>query len=76
MADARPLLVLSVLHSLEPGGVERDIMRFTKAWRDAGVDARIALGRWEGRLTEEAPDVPFIIPPGVASRGLRPRPCG
>jgi glycosyltransferase involved in cell wall biosynthesis len=56
-------LVLSVLHSLEPGGVERDLLRFTKAWRDEGLDARIALGRWEGRLQDEAPDVPYIIPP-------------
>jgi glycosyltransferase involved in cell wall biosynthesis len=63
MADSRPLFVLSVLHSLEPGGVERDLLRFTKAWRDAGLDARIALGRWEGVLQEEAPDVPYIIPP-------------
>jgi glycosyltransferase involved in cell wall biosynthesis len=59
----RPLRILGVLHSLEPGGVERDLMRFTKAWRDEGIDARIALGRWEGLLAEEAPDVPFIIPP-------------
>jgi len=59
----RPLRILSVLHSLEPGGVERDLMRFTKAWRDHGLDARIALGRWEGLLTAEAPDIPFIIPP-------------
>ena len=59
----KPLRVLSVLHSLEPGGVERDLMRFTKSWRDEGIDARIALGRWEGRLIEEAPDIPFIIPP-------------
>ena len=59
----RPLRILGVLHSLEPGGVERDLMRFTKAWRDRGIDARIALGRWEGLLTEEAPDIPFIVPP-------------
>ena len=59
----RPLRILGVLHSLEPGGVERDLMRFTKAWRDRGLDARIALGRWEGLLAEEAPDIPFIIPP-------------
>jgi glycosyltransferase involved in cell wall biosynthesis len=59
----RPLRILGVLHSLEPGGVERDLMRFTKAWQDRGIDARIALGRWEGVLIEEAPDVPFIIPP-------------
>jgi glycosyltransferase involved in cell wall biosynthesis len=59
-----PLRVLSVLHSLEPGGVERDLLRFTRAWRARGVDARIALGRWEGRLIEEAPqDIPYIIPP-------------
>lgn len=63
MADGQKLFVLSVLHSLEPGGVERDLLRFTKAWREAGLDARIALGRWEGKLQEEAPDVPFIIPP-------------
>ncbi len=58
----KPLLILSVLHSLEPGGVERDLLRFTKAWRDHGLDARIALGRWEGRLIEEAPDVPISSP--------------
>ena len=63
MPGKRAPLVLSVLHSLEPGGVERDLLRFTKAWRDHGLDARIALGRWEGRLEEEAPDVPYIIPP-------------
>ena len=69
MTSDEPLRVLSVLHSLEPGGVERDVLRFTKAWRDRGVDARIALGRWEGRLQEEAPDVPYIIlqKPGQAS---------
>jgi len=55
-----PLRVLNCLHSLEPGGVERDVLRFTKAWREHGIDARIALGRWEGRLQEEAPDVPYI----------------
>lgn len=62
MTPDRPLRVLTVLHSLEPGGVERDAMRFTKAWREHGVDAQIALGRWEGKLIEEAPDVPWIIP--------------
>jgi len=60
-ADDRPLLVLSVLHSLEPGGVERVILRSTSAWRERGVDARIALGRWEGALQDEVPDVPFIV---------------
>ncbi len=64
MTSPPPLRILSVLHSLEPGGVERDLLRFTRAWREAGLDARIALGRWEGRLTEEAPEtIPYIIPP-------------
>ncbi len=53
--------MLSALHSLEPGGVERDVLRFTAAWRARGLDARIVLGRREGRLQEEAPDVPYIV---------------
>lgn len=62
MPAGRPLTILSALHSLEPGGVERDVLRFTKAWREHGLDARIALGRREGALMHEAPDVPYIIP--------------
>ena len=72
MADDRPLVVLSVLHSLEPGGVERVILRSTDAWRRSGIDARIALGRREGALLDEAPDVPFIVMASdgqVAQRG-------
>lgn len=55
----RPVRVLVALHSFEPGGVERDTLRFVPAWRAHGMDARIALGRREGRLQEEAPDVPY-----------------
>lgn len=62
MTDAkRPVRVLVALHSFEPGGVERDILRFVPAWRTAGIDAQIALGRREGRLSEEAPDVPYHL---------------
>ena len=57
---ARPLRILSILHSLEPGGVERDILRLTTAWRAAGLDARIVLGRREGLLSNELPDVPVF----------------
>ncbi len=53
--------IMSCLHSLEPGGVERDVLRFTAAWREHGIDATIALGRWEGVLQREAPDVPYHI---------------
>ena len=53
--------VLLCLHSFEPGGVERDVLRLATAWRAAGVDARIALGRREGVLEREAPDLPYFV---------------
>ncbi len=71
MPADKPLIVLSPLHSLEPGGVERDLLRFTKAWREHGMDARIALGRWEGALINEAPDVPYIIPKPARLANIR-----
>ena len=57
----RPIRVLSCLHSFEPGGVERDVLRFNGAWRAHGIDACIALGRREGVLEPEAPDVPYFV---------------
>ena len=57
-----PLKVLTYLHSFEAGGVERDILRFNKAWKDAGLDVLIALGRREGPLeTDGSPDVPMRL---------------
>jgi len=56
-----PLKVLTYLHSFEPGGVERDILRFNKAWREAGLDATIVLGRREGVLAVEAPELPYVV---------------
>ena len=56
-----PLKVLTYLHSFEAGGVERDILRFNKAWKDAGLDVLIALGRREGPIEADAsPDVPMV----------------
>lgn len=52
--------VLTFLHSLEAGGVERDILRFNKTWQDAGIEVLVALGRREGALESEVPpDVPI-----------------
>ena len=57
-----PLRVLTYLHSFEAGGVERDILRFNKAWKDAGLNVLIALGRREGPLeTDASPDVPIRL---------------
>ncbi len=53
--------VLTYLHSFEPGGLERDVLRFNWAWQARGVDARIVLGRNEGALADEAPDLPYTV---------------
>ena len=53
--------VLTYLHSFEPGGLERDVLQFNGAWAAMGIDARIVLGRDEGALAGDAPDVPFYL---------------
>lgn len=53
--------VLTYLHSFEPGGLERDVLRFNGAWAAMGIDAQIVLGRNEGALAGDAPDVPFHL---------------
>ena len=65
--DADRTRVLICLHSFEPGGVERDILRLTPSLRAAGIDARIALGRREGVLQNEAPDVPYFDMNGLGT---------
>ena len=56
-----PLRVLTYLHSFEPGGLERDVLRFNRAWRDLGIDVQIVLGRNEGALADEAPELPYTV---------------
>jgi glycosyltransferase involved in cell wall biosynthesis len=53
--------VLTFLHSFEPGGVERDALRLNDEWARLGVDVQIALGRRDGRLADEAPDLPYSV---------------
>ena len=52
--------VLTFFHSFALGGCERDAMRLVRAWRDGGVDARIAVGRCEGALADEAEGLPIF----------------
>ena len=52
--------VLTFFHSFALGGCERDAMRLVRAWRDGGVDARIAVGRCEGALADEAEGLPLF----------------
>ena len=53
--------VLTYLHSFEPGGLERDVLRFNRAWRELGIDAQIVLGRAEGALAGEAGGLPYTV---------------
>jgi glycosyltransferase involved in cell wall biosynthesis len=53
--------VLTFLHSFEPGGVERDALRLSDQWAKLGADVRIVLGRRDGRLADEAPDLPYEV---------------
>ena len=55
--------ILCFLHSFEPGGVERTALRLCGAWRKAGADVAIVLGRNDGPLHIEAPDCAFLVPP-------------
>ena len=59
--------ILTFLHSFEPGGVERDALRLNAEWAKLGADVRIVLGRREGRLADEAPDLDY----GVLQQGSR-----
>ena len=53
--------VLTFLHSFEPGGVERDALRRAAAWTMLGIEAPIVLGRRDGRLADEAPDLKYHV---------------
>lgn len=41
----RKLKILTFLHSLEPGGVERVALRLNAAWRDSGYEICVVIGR-------------------------------
>ncbi len=53
--------ILTFLHSFEPGGVERDALRLNDEWARLGADVQIVLGRRDGRLADEAPDLPYMV---------------
>ena len=54
-ADAKPLRVLTFLHSFAPGGVERVALRLHAAWRASEVDSRLVFGRGSGAMRAEWP---------------------
>ncbi|GEN99836.1 glycosyl transferase [Novosphingobium sediminis] len=60
-APARPLRVLTFLHSFEPGGVERVALRLHEAWRAQGLDARLVMGRTAGAMKREWPGIELEV---------------
>ncbi len=53
--------VLTFLHSFEPGGVERVALRLVRAWRAAGIDAPLVLGRASGAMRNEADGLAYDV---------------
>lgn len=53
----KPLRILTFLHSFEPGGVERVALRLHAAWCAMGVDSRLVMGRLDGAMRREWPDL-------------------
>lgn len=45
--------ILTFLHSFELGGVERIALRLVRAWREAGMDAPLFMGREDGPLRKD-----------------------
>ncbi len=60
-ASARPLRILTFLHSFEPGGVERVALRLHAAWTAQGLDARLVMGRTAGAMKREWPGLAYDV---------------
>ena len=55
--------ILCFLHSFEPGGVERTALHLCAAWREAGAEVAVLLGRDEGRMRCEGAGLDYLVPP-------------
>lgn len=53
--------ILTFLHSLEVAGVERDALRLLTEWQRLGADVTLVLGRRDGPLAAELPEVPLTV---------------
>ena len=63
MHATRPLRIMTCIHSFEPGGTERVIMRLAAAWQDMGEQVQIVLGRTSGAMRSTAPaGLHFLTP--------------
>lgn len=58
--DTSALRIVSLVHSFDPGGVERIALRLCLAWQAAGADVTVLVGRREGALSEEVPNLKYV----------------
>ena len=58
--DTSTLRIVSLVHSFDPGGVERVALRLCSAWQAAGADVTVLVGRREGALSQEAPNLKYV----------------
>ncbi len=54
-----PMRIVIPIHSFEPGGVERVALNLAQAWRDAGHEVVVVLGRTGGRGPACVPDLDY-----------------
>ena len=55
----RPMRIVIPIHSFEPGGVERVALNLATAWRKAGHEVVVVLGRTGGHGPACAPDLAY-----------------
>lgn len=62
--------ILTVIHSFDPGGVERVAMRLHAQWRRMGIDATLVVGRESGSRPDFLASGDYVLLPsnGRASR--------
>lgn len=59
-AAANILKILVLLHSFEPGGVERVALRLGAGWQDSGADVTVLMGRMDGAMRASAPRLNYV----------------
>lgn len=58
-----PLRIVVPIHSFEPGGVERVALALCAAWQQAGAQVDVVLGRTEGAMRPDAPQLNYVLEP-------------
>lgn len=57
---AQPVSILAMVHSFDPGGVERVALRLCEAWRCEEADVTVLVGRRTGAMRDLAPNLSYV----------------